>query len=568
MKKRIRSIKQLLALALSVVMIGTSGISAVAVENVNADTTVKAAAVNESDFQVNDSGAITGYKGSETDIVIPSEVNGVKVTAVANGAFEDLAGTSPITSVVLPEGVVSIGDMAFSQCKNLKSVTFPSTLKTIGNNPFAGCNAGYEIYFAGTKEEWEARTIEGKGKWNPTPLKVHYESTVVKPEPAEFVITFDAKKGTVDPKQTKTINSKLESLPVPFKQGAKFMGWFLDEAATQEVTSETVFTADTTIYAKWKKTGGGDQGSGEVKLDGPKEDSYAGTGTVADPYRLLIYKISGQGAPATRPSAFWAAMKDDSKDVNVVFEGTADNTTTGKLLYSYTFNKKDMVRNHWIVPGQEDEWVHAFKLSPYTEFKNDNGTLKFAHAWKGNYKWFFNNFEYKLNVAAVTNKKIYKFNENEKIKPGDKVKVTHYGNYDATETSRAGNFNIRFNETENVGPGETVYPAYEPWSVELVVDADGFITFSGENMITQGGNFVVEKVVEEVKPDGDKEEVKPVDPTDKNENVKQEADTKPAKKPNKNTIPKTGDTTNPFVPMTTMVLALAAVVFAKRRYNK
>lgn len=41
-----------------------------------------------------------------------------------------------ITEVNIPEGVTKIGDFAFRSCTNLKSVTLPSTLKTIGSNAF------------------------------------------------------------------------------------------------------------------------------------------------------------------------------------------------------------------------------------------------------------------------------------------------------------------------------------------------------------------------------------------------------------------------------------------------
>ena len=41
-----------------------------------------------------------------------------------------------LTSVVIPNGVISLGSWAFSKCKNLKSLKIPASLKDIGNWPF------------------------------------------------------------------------------------------------------------------------------------------------------------------------------------------------------------------------------------------------------------------------------------------------------------------------------------------------------------------------------------------------------------------------------------------------
>ena len=46
-----------------------------------------------------------------------------------------------ITSVVIGEGVTSVGGQAFDSCKNLTAVTLPSTLKSIGTYAFSGCNS-------------------------------------------------------------------------------------------------------------------------------------------------------------------------------------------------------------------------------------------------------------------------------------------------------------------------------------------------------------------------------------------------------------------------------------------
>jgi hypothetical protein len=109
------------------------------------------------------------YEGSETDVVIPSEIGGKPVTTIAPHAFEywDDKGiknqlksvTIPdsvvtikykafknnlLESVVIPDSVVSLGEYentgwwgeVFMDNKNLKSVTLPNSLTTIEKSTF------------------------------------------------------------------------------------------------------------------------------------------------------------------------------------------------------------------------------------------------------------------------------------------------------------------------------------------------------------------------------------------------------------------------------------------------
>ena len=78
---------------------------------------------------------ITGYNGDKTDIVIPSTIEGLPVTGIAEDAF--FAGN--LVSVVIPESVVSIGDYAFFQCENLVSIVISKGVISIGKKAFFQC---------------------------------------------------------------------------------------------------------------------------------------------------------------------------------------------------------------------------------------------------------------------------------------------------------------------------------------------------------------------------------------------------------------------------------------------
>ncbi|MDO5422522.1 MAG: leucine-rich repeat protein [Eubacteriales bacterium] len=51
------------------------------------------------------------------------------------------ASRSSITSVIISEGITSIGNGAFYDCYNLTSVSIPSTIRTIDRGAFAGCSS-------------------------------------------------------------------------------------------------------------------------------------------------------------------------------------------------------------------------------------------------------------------------------------------------------------------------------------------------------------------------------------------------------------------------------------------
>ncbi|GHT67054.1 hypothetical protein FACS189452_04060 [Bacteroidia bacterium] len=59
------------------------------------------------------------------------------VTTISNYAFLNCKG---LTSVTLPASVTTIGNYAFGSCNELTSVTIPNSVTTIGGSAFAGCS--------------------------------------------------------------------------------------------------------------------------------------------------------------------------------------------------------------------------------------------------------------------------------------------------------------------------------------------------------------------------------------------------------------------------------------------
>ncbi len=70
-------------------------------------------------YDINSSGMITGYVGSETDLIVPDTIQGKVVRGVGSSAFK---GNTKIHSVVLPSTATHIGVEAFQDCTNLEFV--------------------------------------------------------------------------------------------------------------------------------------------------------------------------------------------------------------------------------------------------------------------------------------------------------------------------------------------------------------------------------------------------------------------------------------------------------------
>ena len=94
-------------------------------------------------------------------------------------------------------------------------------------------------------------------------VAIYIYYTVEAPEtPATYTVSFDANGGSVTPASAVTgADGKLTSLPTPARSGSySFKGWYTAASGGTKVTTATVFTADTTIYAQWTYTGGGGGG--------------------------------------------------------------------------------------------------------------------------------------------------------------------------------------------------------------------------------------------------------------------------------------------------------------------
>lgn len=111
-----------------------------------------------------------------TSVIIPNTV-----TSVQTGAFqgcyklESVALPDSLTSlggyafqsctvlksIVIPEGVSILNSYTFDECVSLESITLPTTLTKIASYTVGFCPALFDIYYAGTKAQWDKIDIGG-----------------------------------------------------------------------------------------------------------------------------------------------------------------------------------------------------------------------------------------------------------------------------------------------------------------------------------------------------------------------------------------------------------------------
>lgn len=72
-----------------------------------------------------------GSKNTLQTIILPNSL-----TSISNMAF---IGCTGLTSITIPNSILSIGDYAFSSCENLSSINIPNSVITIGDYAFEFC---------------------------------------------------------------------------------------------------------------------------------------------------------------------------------------------------------------------------------------------------------------------------------------------------------------------------------------------------------------------------------------------------------------------------------------------
>ena len=84
---------------------------------------------------------------TETEYIVPNTVR-----TIYPKAFENCDN---LTYVVIPSGVAAIQESTFKDSQNLSRISIPASVTIISNNAFSGCLSLSDVYYSGTKSQWE-----------------------------------------------------------------------------------------------------------------------------------------------------------------------------------------------------------------------------------------------------------------------------------------------------------------------------------------------------------------------------------------------------------------------------
>ena len=156
----------------------------------------KTVSIEVKDPYVYQSGTLSHYYGLGGEVKIPESL---KLKTIGDYAFsnynyvpKDLSagdvideenpyntkiayiGEDTITSIIIPEGVESIGNFAFAGLTSLEKVVLPSTLRTIAQGAFEGCTSLKSVELADGSKTINAKFINKKAFFN-TNLEGSYQ---------------------------------------------------------------------------------------------------------------------------------------------------------------------------------------------------------------------------------------------------------------------------------------------------------------------------------------------------------------------------------------------------------
>jgi len=268
-----------------------------------------------------------------------------QLTSLVGSVFQ----TSGLTSIVLPEGVETIGS-AFSYATNLTSVTIPASVTDIGGYAFQGSTKLSSFYFLGAPPTVDPLTFTNIGPapkafvtagsraafgglgyiWNGLTVAMTYTLTYNYNSATGGKTLVSSSFATGDTAIT---------LPSPTRTGYTFAGWYSNSGLTTKIGnaganySPTGTTSALSAYAEWTPN----RATATVK------PTVSGTAKVGK--TLTANKGTWTGAPTPKYSYQWYSCSTEMK--------SAASTISTKCKLISGANKSTFK----LASAQKDKWV-------------------------------------------------------------------------------------------------------------------------------------------------------------------------------------------------------------------
>lgn len=138
-----KKVKRLTAVILSALMM-TSAFSVLPVSAAEVESNTSAVSSDENfisgdyEYSLLDDGTveISKYVGNDSDVTIPDEIDGKKVTSIGKGAFEN---NISIKNIEMSNNILSIYDGAYYNCQSLETIKLSNSLTKILVGAFGNC---------------------------------------------------------------------------------------------------------------------------------------------------------------------------------------------------------------------------------------------------------------------------------------------------------------------------------------------------------------------------------------------------------------------------------------------
>ena len=173
-------------------------------------------------------------------------------------------------------------------------------------------------------KEWQVISPAGlvitNNKFTMPDGNVEVKAIFEKDAPTEYTVTFDGNGGTPSVGSMTTTDGNLASLPDASRRGSySFDGWYTEKSGGTEVTTATVFSANTTVYAHLTYTGNG-YNYYTIK-------ATAGAGGSISPYGNVSVREGRDQTFTITPNKGYAVsnVKIDGKSIGAVKSYTFEN---------------------------------------------------------------------------------------------------------------------------------------------------------------------------------------------------------------------------------------------------